>query len=61
MLASLGDIGNDVVLSDIHVMIIDQILSKSTSRPYQVAQTKSAWRAQTTLRLHARVVVITYY
>ena len=30
---------NDVVLSDIHHL--------SISRPYQVAQNKSAWRAQT--------------
>ena len=32
-------IWNDVVLSDIHHL--------SMSRPYQVAQNKSAWRAQT--------------
>ena len=33
------NISNDVVLSDIHHL--------SISRPYQVAQNKSAWQAQT--------------
>ena len=46
---------NDVVLSDIHHV--------SISRPYQVAQNKSAWQGQTcsthTLGWNALIIIIT--